>query len=182
MFKCFYPGVRYESVYAIDFDKYYEMGYRGILFDIDNTLVMHDAPADDKSVRLFAELKESGFKTCLISNNDTPRTAPFAEAVGTEYVCNAGKPKASGFNEAMEKLGLSREQTMMVGDQLFTDMWGANNAGVYAVLTEKIARDPHFHIRLKRAGEAVVLFFYRFYENRHGGTRYLRGVSETGTA
>lgn len=178
MFKCFYPGVRYESVYAIDFNKYHEAGYRGILFDIDNTLVMHDAPANEKAVRLFAELREIGFKTCLISNNDTPRTAPFAEAVGTEYVCNAGKPKASGYIEAMEKLGLTKEQTMMVGDQLFTDIWGANNAGVYAVLTDKIARDPYFYIRLKRAGEAIVMLFYRFYEHRHGGKRYLRDYSE----
>lgn len=178
MFKCFYPGVRYESVYAIDFNKYYEEGYRGILFDIDNTLVMHDAPANDKASGLFAELKKIGFKTCLISNNDTPRTAPFAEAVGSEFVCNAGKPKASGYIEAMEKLGLTKEQTMMVGDQLFTDIWGANNAGIYAVLTDRIARDPYFYIRLKRAGEAIVMFFYRFYENRHGGVRYLRDYSE----
>lgn len=174
MFKCFYPGVRYDSVYAIDFNKYHELGYRGILFDIDNTLVMHDAPANDKAIQLFSELREIGFVTCLISNNDTPRTVPFAEAVGADYVCNAGKPKASGYEEAMRKLGLSKNETIMVGDQLFTDIRGANNAGIYPILTEKIARDPHFHIRLKRAGEAIVLFFYRFYEPRHGGEKYLR--------
>lgn len=173
MFKCFYPGVRYESVYAIDFNKYYDLGYRGILFDIDNTLVMHDAPANDKAADLFEQLKKIGFVTGLISNNDEPRVKTFAEAVGTDYVYDAGKPGTEGFARAMKQLGVTNEQTLMVGDQLFTDIWGANRAGVYSIFTEKIAADPYFHIKLKRIGEAIVLFFYKFYENRHGGEIYL---------
>ena len=174
MFKCFYPGVRYDSVYAIDFNKYYEEGYRLLLFDIDNTLVMHDAPANDKAKEFFAELADIGFTTCVISNNDEPRVRPFAEAVGCRFVCDAKKPGAKGFEEAMERFGFTKEQTIMTGDQLFTDMWGANRAEIYAILTTKIHRDPHFYIRLKRAGEAIVLFFYKFYEARHGDKRYLR--------
>ena len=174
MFKCFYPGVRYDSVYAIDFNKYYDLGYRLLLFDIDNTLVMHDAPANDKAVQLFGELHGIGFRTFLISNNGEERVRPFAEAVGSGYVCHAGKPKMDGFNKAMKLSGASREETMMIGDQLFTDMWGANRAGVLAVYTEKIARDPHFYIRLKRAGESLIMLFYRLYEGKIQPVRYLR--------
>ena len=174
MFKCFYPGVRYESVYAIDFNKYYELGYRAVLFDIDNTLVEHDAPANEKAVQLFAWLKQIGFRVCLVSNNEEPRVKPFAEKVKGQFICHANKPKADGFVRAMKMLGVSREETMMVGDQLFTDMWGANNAGILAVYTKPIARDPHFYIRLKRAGENVVSLFYSAYEKKHGAAKYIK--------
>ncbi len=174
MFKQWYPGVHYDSVYAIDFLKYYETGYRAVLFDIDNTLVMHDAPANEQAAEFFAYLKRIGFQTCLISNNDDARVAPFAEIVGAEYICNASKPKADGFLKAMKQLGVTKEQTMMVGDQLFTDIWGANNAGILAVHTEQIARDPLFHIRLKRSGEKIVMIFYRLYLRNHPQQQYLK--------
>ena len=174
MFKQFYPGVRYDSVYAIDFYKYYQEGYKAVLFDIDNTLVKHDAPADEMAVRLFNELKSIGFALCLISNNDPPRVKPFAEGVGCDYICNASKPKADGFKKAMKRLGTSENETMMVGDQLFTDMWGANNPGIFAVYTRPIARDPLFHIRLKRAGEKIVMIFYNIYAKRHPVKSYIK--------
>lgn len=174
MFKQFYPGVHYTSVYAIDFQKYYEQGYRAVLFDIDNTLVMHDAPANEQARELFAYLKDLGFGVCLVSNNNDGRVKPFADIVGSEYICLASKPKADGFERAMKLLGADKTQTMMVGDQLFTDIWGANNAGILSVHTQKIARDPVFHIRMKRIGENVVMLFYRLYIRKHPQTRYIK--------
>ena len=174
MLRRFYPGVRYDSAYAIDFSKYYELGYRAVLFDIDNTLVKHDAPADRKAIDLFSELKSIGFKTCLVSNNHEPRVKTFAEAVGCSYVFMASKPDTKGFTEAMDLLGVSKNETMMVGDQLFTDIWGANRTGILAVHTRLIARDPLFHIRLKRAGENIVMIFFRIYERFHPVQRYIR--------
>ena len=174
MLKRFYPGVRYDSAYAIDFSKYYELGYRAILFDIDNTLVKHDAPADGKARALFDELKDIGFKTCLVSNNHEPRVKSFADAVGCRYVFLAEKPSTKGFEEAMQLLGVTRSGTMMVGDQLFTDMWGANRTGILAVHTKLIAPDPLFHIRLKRAGEHIVMLFYRIHEKLHPAPKYLK--------
>ena len=92
LFGAFYPKKYMDSTYEIDFEELYQKGYRGILFDIDNTLVPHDAPATRQSVELFERLHAMGFATCLISNNKEPRVTPFAEAMNTPYVYKAGKP------------------------------------------------------------------------------------------
>ena len=81
MFQKFYPDLYVSSTYEIDFDRLYRSGYRGLIFDIDNTLVTHGAPANDQAKQLFAHLHEIGFATCLISNNQEPRVKPFADAV-----------------------------------------------------------------------------------------------------
>ena len=69
MFNCFFPDEYLDSTYVINFDDLYAQGYRGLLFDIDNTLVPHGAPADERACALFAHLKELGFKCCFLSNN-----------------------------------------------------------------------------------------------------------------
>ena len=76
-----YPKDYVDSTYAIDFKKLYEQGYRGVIFDVDNTLVPHNAPADDRAKALFKELHEIGFQALLLSNNKEPRVKTFKEAV-----------------------------------------------------------------------------------------------------
>ena len=73
MFKTFYPDQYLASTYVIDFEKLYKEGFRGLIFDIDNTLVPHNAPADDRAIALFERLKSIGYRCCLISNNQEPR-------------------------------------------------------------------------------------------------------------
>ena len=92
MFQAFYPKEYVDSTYEIDFEGLYRRGYRGILFDVDNTLVPHGAPATKQSVELFQRLHEMGFATCLISNNKEPRVRPFADAMETPFVYKADKP------------------------------------------------------------------------------------------
>lgn len=89
MFQKFYPDLYVSSTYEIDFDRLYRSGYRGLIFDIDNTLVTHGAPANDQAKQLFAHLHEIGFATCLISNNQEPRVKPFADAVHSLYIYDA---------------------------------------------------------------------------------------------
>ena len=122
MFKKFYPGEYLESAYGIDFEKLYQEGYRGIIFDIDNTLVPHGAPADDRAKKLFGALKELGYRCCLLSNNKEPRVKMFNDEVQVDYIFKAGKPKVSGYERAMELMGTNRENTLFVGDQIFTDV------------------------------------------------------------
>ncbi len=77
-----YPGEYIDSTYSIDFDKLYKEGYRGIIFDIDNTLVTHGSPADERAIALFKHLKELGFSCLVLSNNKEPRVKSFAKQVG----------------------------------------------------------------------------------------------------
>ena len=77
MLERFYPGSMETSTYQIDFEALYREGYRGLIFDIDNTLVPHGAPADDRAIALFDRLKSIGFSGCLLSNNPLPRVESF---------------------------------------------------------------------------------------------------------
>lgn len=161
LFRNFYPNEYKKSTYVIDFQKYYDMGYRGILFDVDNTLVHHGAPVDDRVKELFMKLKEIGFKTCLISNNKEPRVKPFADELGTKYIYSAHKPSRKSYRKAFDLLETDKEQTMFVGDQVFTDVYGANRVKMYTILVRPLHPKEEIQIVIKRKLEKIVLFFYR---------------------
>ena len=167
MFQCFYPKEYADSAYSLDLQKYYDKGYRALILDVDNTLVPHGAPYDENAVAFFANARKCGFSTCIISNNGDARVRPFAEGVGSAYVAKAGKPKKDGYRKAMEICGSSRAESMFIGDQLFTDVWGANRAGIYCVLVHYIQKDTEIQIKLKRLGEKIVLYFYRRHLKRN---------------
>lgn len=156
-----YPNEYLDSAYEIDFEAFYQRGKRGVIFDIDNTLVPHDAPADEQAVQLFQRLHQTGYQTMLLSNNKEPRVKSFADQVRTDYLFQAGKPKKTGYLQAMERMGTTKESTLFVGDQLFTDVWGARRSGIYAVLVKPIHPKEEIQIVLKRYPEKIVLFFYR---------------------
>lgn len=160
MFRRFYPTEYYDSTYHIDFCAFYQKGYRAVLFDVDNTLVEHDAPADERAKELMKTLKEIGFSVCFVSNNDEARVKSFNEQVDCTYVYKAGKPSKRGYEEAMKKLGTDKSNTLFVGDQIFTDIWGANNAGLYSILVQPIAKHEEIQIVLKRIPEKWVLHCY----------------------
>lgn len=160
MFQKFYPSEYYTSTYVIDFTEYYKKGYRGILFDIDNTLVPHNAPATEEAIRLIHRLKEIGFGICLVSNNKEPRVAEFNKPLDVKYIYKAGKPKRSGYQKAMQLLGTDTTNTLFVGDQLFTDLWGANNTGITSLLVQPIDKKEEIQIILKRIPEKWILHFY----------------------
>ena len=160
MLECFYPDVYISSTYQIDFQKYYDSGYRGIIFDIDNTLVPHGAPADTRSIRLIESLKKMDFQILLLSNNKEPRVKMFNDAVHVHYIFKAGKPGRAGYRKAMEQMGTNEKNTLFVGDQLFTDVWGAKKAGIVTYLVKPIHPKEEIQIVLKRYLEKIVLFFY----------------------
>ena len=161
MLKTFYPDEYVDSTYEIDFEKLSEEGYKGIIFDIDNTLVPHGAPADERAKRLFARLKELGFACCLLSNNQEPRVKMFNEAVQVNYIFDAHKPSVKNYQKAMRLMGTNTENTIFVGDQLFTDVWGAKRTGIRNILVKPIHPKEEIQIVIKRYLEKIVLFFYK---------------------
>lgn len=161
MFEMFFPDDYVASTYVIDFEKLYEEGYRGLIFDIDNTLVPHGAPADARAVSLFERLKRIGFSACLISNNQEPRVKMFNEKIQVDYIYNAHKPSTKNYIKAMEILGTDRSNTIFVGDQLFTDVWGAKRSEIRNILVKPIYPKEEVQIVLKRYLEKIVLYFYK---------------------
>lgn len=164
----FYPSEYLESTYAIDFEAMYARGYRGIMFDIDNTLVGHGAPQNDRSLALFKRLHDIGFKCAVVSNNKEPRVKSFAEPAQLFYVYKAGKPGGRGYRAAAEDMGLRPEETFCVGDQIFTDVWGANRAGLYNILVKPLGPETEIQIVLKRILEKPILFFYKLRQRIKG--------------
>ena len=165
-----YPDDYVSSIYDVDVKKLYEEGYRGIIFDVDNTLVPHNAPADERAKAFFAELNELGFQSLLLSNNKEPRVKTFKEAAGaTAYIFKANKPSTKGYEKAMEVMNTTKETTLFVGDQIFTDIWGANRAGIRTIMVEPVLKwKEEIQIVLKRLVEAFVLIGYKLYVNRGG--------------
>ena len=146
MFERFFPDEYVASTYVIPFEKLYEKGYRGVIFDIDNTLVPHGAPADRRAKELFKRLGEIGFSSCLISNNQEPRVKMFNREIGTNYIFNAHKPSVKNYVRAMEIMGTDKSNTVFVGDQLFTDVLGANLAGVCSIAVKPMELKNPFYI------------------------------------
>lgn len=160
MLETFYPDHEVESAYVIDYEALYEAGYRGIIFDVDNTLVPHGAPADERAIALFTRLHAIGFKTLLLSNNKEPRVKMFNDKVSSSYIFKAGKPGREGYRRAMERMETTPETTLFVGDQLFTDVWGAKRTGIVTYLVKPIHPKEEIQIVLKRYLEKIVLYFY----------------------
>ena len=155
-----YPWAEAASAYQIDYQKEYDNGVRGVLFDVDNTLVPHGAPATEQAKQLFDKLHQIGLKTCIISINKEARVRPFAKAVGSDYIYKAGKPSARGYEQGMQCIHTTPDTTIFIGDQIFTDIYGANKAGIRTYLVKPIHPKEEIQIVLKRYLERIVLFFY----------------------
>ncbi|MCD7817718.1 MAG: YqeG family HAD IIIA-type phosphatase [Lachnospiraceae bacterium] len=160
MLEKFYPDEYLESAYEIDYAAFYQKGYRGVIFDIDNTLVPHGAPADARAEALFSYLDSLGFSCCLLSNNQRDRVELFTEKIPVNFVENAHKPSVKGYEKAMKVMGTTRSTTLFVGDQIFTDVYGARRTGLYSILVRPIHPKEEIQIVLKRYLEKIVLYFY----------------------
>ena len=100
MLEIFYPDETADTSYGIDYEALYRKGYRGLIYDVDNTLVPHGAPADDRAKALFERLHTIGFSAVLLSNNKEPRVKSFAEDVKyADYIFKADKPSVKGYGD-----------------------------------------------------------------------------------
>ena len=160
MFQRFYPDRVLPSTYDINFEKLYQDGMRGLIFDIDNTLVPHGAPADARAKELFARLKKIGFSCCLLSNNSECRVNLFNKDICVHAIFNAHKPSRINYIKAMELMGTNLKNTVFIGDQLFTDVYGAKRTGMANILVRPIHPKEEIQIVLKRHLEKAVLHFY----------------------
>ncbi len=171
MLKNFYPYEYVKSVFDIDYHKLYSLGYRGILFDIDNTLVHHGENSTPQIDELFRRLHKKGFKTLLLSNNNQERIERFLANIDSLYISDADKPNTANYAKAVEMLELKKEEAVFVGDQLFTDIYGANRYGMASILVDFLRYENETEFGKRRALEKFILKFYRLnrkYRNRMG--------------
>lgn len=135
-------------------------GIKGLILDIDNTLATHDDPVPAEGIPEWLEnMRNSGIKLIIVSNNHDERVKRFAAPLGLDYICDGGKPLRRGYTAAMNKMGLTTNETAAVGDQLFTDVWGANHSHIKMLFVQPIAPEPASKrfIRFKRVLEKPFL-------------------------
>ncbi|MCL2617488.1 MAG: YqeG family HAD IIIA-type phosphatase [Defluviitaleaceae bacterium] len=159
-----FPDLYLDSVYDIDYNSLAAAGITNLIYDIDNTLAPFDTPEPfPHTLELFAALRGQGFAIALLSNNKLARVEGFAAALahlGISYVAKAGKPGRRGLDAAMGAMGASRGNTVLIGDQVFTDVWCARRNGVYSILVKPVSRRDEPAVKLKRLPEKLVLYLY----------------------
>lgn len=161
MFKKFYPDYRFSSIKNIDNDFLLANKIKFAVLDIDNTLVSYTSErADDNARKFLKRLDLCGIKYAFVSNNHKKRVRTFAEEFGVFYVHDSGKPFLFGIKKAMRHMGASKENTVLIGDQIFTDVYAGKRAGLLTVMVDPIEAKETPFFGIKRKLEKFVLKNY----------------------
>lgn len=160
----FIPDFRFKSFDEATPDFLLSLGIRGVILDIDNTLEPYEHPDPGEQVVLWLHsLWDAGIKTSIVSNNDSSRVERFNSTLGMPAYPKGKKPFKKNLLRAMIDMGTDRETTILMGDQVFTDVWAAHNAGIRAILVPPIKDKTDPLTRFKRLLEKPIL---RKYERR----------------
>ncbi|MBU8879470.1 YqeG family HAD IIIA-type phosphatase [Bacillus sp. FJAT-29790] len=162
MLKHFLPDQHAKSIFEITPENLMENGIKGIITDLDNTLVEWDRPnATPKLVEWFEEMRNNNVKVTIVSNNNESRVKAFSAPLGIPFISMARKPMSRAFKRAQQEMGLKREETVVIGDQLLTDVLGGNRGGFRTILVVPVAQTDGFFTRFNRKVERRILNWFR---------------------
>ncbi len=152
------PDLFVKSIFTLDIEWLKQRGIKGVLLDIDNTLITHKQKIpDEKVVELIKFFQKNGIQTAIVSNATKRRVDVFNEKLGLYARYRAFKPSNRGFLKAMSKLKLIPEETAVIGDQLFTDIRGGNRLGLTTILVEPLDVNEPITVRVKRVLEKLLV-------------------------
>lgn len=172
LFDKFFPDEYVNSIFDINYEKLYNEGKRGILFDIDNTLVPYNVENPNEDIiNLFEKLKKIGFKICLVSNNNEQRVIKFNQNLKVQAVHKAAKPFTRNLKKAMQLIDSNKDNTVLIGDQIFTDVFGGNKISIKTILVVPIQEKEQWITKIKRSTEKQVLNKYLKRNNKNGNKR-----------
>lgn len=166
MLNKFFPKAYYDSIFDIQVDDLKKEGIKGIIFDIDNTLVPYDQEEPhEKIISFFEKLKVEGFKIALVSNNTQDRVVKFNEKLKVFAIHKSNKPFTKSFKRALRLMACTKEEAVIIGDQIFTDVYGGNQAGIKTILVVPVSDKDEWITKIKRGLEKRVI---QLYEKRRG--------------
>lgn len=152
------PHLRFASVETVSLAELKKHQIRSILLDLDNTLIDYQRTLKTDVINWVEEAKDEGFDVYILSNtNKIGKVSAVAEKLQIPYLHSARKPMKKGFLQAMKEFHIIPEQTAMIGDQLFTDVIGANRMGMLSIYVEPISKREHWYTSWKRPIEAYFL-------------------------
>lgn len=145
------PDTAARSACEIDYETFYANGFRLVLLDLDNTLSAHGSThPDDFAREAIRIIREAGLKPALVTNAKKTRGTAFAAELGIPVIPLAGKPLARKIKALIQEMGFTPKQTLMVGDQIFTDVLAARQAGTHSVLVLPRFTEEAWNVKLKR--------------------------------
>ena len=157
-----YPKFYYERVQSINLEELYKIGIRGIILDVDNTLIDYKRIMPEGIEEWVDKAKKMNFKVCILSNsNRKDKISKVAKDLSLEYLMMAKKPAKSGYFKALKLLNLEPEKCVAIGDQVFTDVIGANRMNIYSIYVEPINLKEYWYTKWKRPIEAWILNCYK---------------------
>ena len=152
-----HPDAYYKSIFKINIDNLKESDIKGIIVDIDNTIVpWNDKKISDEVFNWFKNLIKEGFRLCLISNGMTKRVEYFSNQLDIPAIGTAVKPRKKAFRKALKILGLRKEKVAVIGDQIFTDVLGGNRMGFMTILVDPLNEDEFITTKIMRFIEKIV--------------------------
>ena len=158
MFKLFKPSKIYSSVTNIDLLQYYDQGFKFILIDLDNTLTPWNSfDINEDILSWLNDGKTIGYEIFLFSNNNSKRVSEAAKRFKLSYIPFAGKPLTSRYKKALNYMGSQKKNTLMIGDQVFTDILGGNLHGLYTILVNPISDKEFWGTKINRFFERIIL-------------------------
>ncbi len=161
MIKKLYPTTYVKSIYEIDILKLKSEGIKGIIFDIDNTLVPYDeVEPNERIILFFQKLRQNDFKITLVSNNTQDRVVRFNEKLKVFALHDAHKPLTRNFKKALTLMECKKEEAVIVGDQIFTDVYGGNMTGIRTILVQPVSDKDEWITKIKRGLERKIIECY----------------------
>ena len=156
------PNIQARSVLELDLNALQNIGIRGVIFDLDNTLVeWKQETLNPEVIALIERFKQNGFKMCILSNALEHRVEAVAHILDIPYVSRAVKPRKSPFRKALEIMGTAPEETAVIGDQLFTDILGGNRMELYTIWTPPLSATEFLSTKAVRKLERMVIKRFR---------------------
>ncbi|MCM3566538.1 YqeG family HAD IIIA-type phosphatase [Neobacillus mesonae] len=162
MLKEFLPNEHFKSVLEISPEKLKERGIKGIITDLDNTLVEWDRPsATPQLVQWFEDIKKNNIHVTIVSNNNEQRVKAFADPLKIPFIFQARKPLVRAFNRALKQMGIKKEEAVVIGDQLLTDVLGGNRGGFHTILVVPVAQTDGLATKFNRFVERRIMNWFR---------------------
>ncbi|AYC29694.1 YqeG family HAD IIIA-type phosphatase [Paenisporosarcina cavernae] len=153
----FLPSEFVKDVFTITPERLKSKNIRAIITDLDNTLVEWDRPgATPKLIEWFKSMKDAGIQVIIVSNNNELRVKSFADPLGIPFIFKARKPMGKAFRKALHLLDARKEEVVMIGDQLLTDVVGGNRLGIHTILVVPVAKSDGFFTRFNRMVERAI--------------------------
>ncbi len=158
MIRLFTPDAYYDSIYDIEIDALQSNGINGLILDLDNTLIPRDKTAtSDKLLAWLNGLEKKGLKICVVSNNKKSRGREISNKIKRPVIGMARKPSRAAFKKALNVIDTPINSTVVIGDQVFTDVFGGNRMGLKTILVVPLDGKDFFATSFMRVIERFIL-------------------------